>query len=159
LSNGVDRALIVNGVEAVPRAELAPGDRLLDVLRDRLGLTGTKEGCGRGECGACTVLIGGAPVLSCITLASRVRAPVETIEGLAEEATDLAGALADEGGFQCGFCTPGQIVRGVSLLRQGLPPGDGELRRAMAGNVCRCTGYNGIIDALRWAEAKGGAAA
>jgi aerobic-type carbon monoxide dehydrogenase small subunit (CoxS/CutS family) len=152
------RALIVNGVEVSPQSEIGPGERLLDVLRDRLGLTGTKEGCGRGECGACTVLVGGAPVLSCITLADRVRAPVETIEGIGEEASELAGAFADTGGFQCGFCTPGQIVRGVSLLRQGLPATDGELRRAMSGNVCRCTGYNGIIDALRLAEAQRGGA-
>jgi aerobic-type carbon monoxide dehydrogenase small subunit (CoxS/CutS family) len=150
--------LIVNGTEFLEETDVAPGDRLLDVLRDRLGLSGTKEGCGRGECGACTVLVGGVPVLSCITLAARVSGPVETIEGLTEEASDLASAFADTGGFQCGFCTPGQIVRGVSLLRQGLPATDGELRRAMSGNVCRCTGYNGIIDALRLAEAERGGA-
>jgi aerobic-type carbon monoxide dehydrogenase small subunit (CoxS/CutS family) len=148
------RALIVNGVEVADMSEIDPGERLLDVLRDRLGLTGTKEGCGRGECGACTVLVGGTPVLSCITLAGRVREPVETIEGLGEEASALSGAFADTGGFQCGFCTPGQIVRGVSLLRRGLPDTDTELRRAMSGNVCRCTGYNGIIDALRIAESQ-----
>jgi aerobic-type carbon monoxide dehydrogenase small subunit (CoxS/CutS family) len=151
------RVLIVNGVEVAAASEIDPGERLLDVLRERLGLTGTKESCGRGECGACTVLVGGAPVLSCITLAGRVRGPVETIEGIGEEASPLAGALADTGGFQCGFCTPGQIVRGVSLLRRGLPATDGELRRAMSGNVCRCTGYTGIIDALRLAEAERGA--
>ena len=142
----------MNGEEVLAGVEFGPEERLLDVLRDRLGLTGTKEGCGRGECGACTVLIHGAPVLSCITLAARVRGGVETVEGVAENAQDLAGAFADFGGFQCGFCTPGQIVRGEALLRQGLPPDEADLRRAISGNVCRCTGYNGIIDALRRCE-------
>jgi aerobic-type carbon monoxide dehydrogenase small subunit (CoxS/CutS family) len=128
---------------------VSPGERLLDVLRDRLGLKGTKEGCARGECGACTVLVDGRPALSCIMLASRVTGHVETIEGVAEEANSLRAAFADRGAFQCGFCTPGQVVRGVSLLRGGLPADDAALRRAMSGNVCRCTGYVGIIAALR----------
>jgi len=144
--------LFVNGEEVLAGVEFDPDERLLDVLRDRLGLTGTKEGCGRGECGACTVLIHGAPVLSCITLAARVRGHVQTVEGIAEEASDLAAAFADLGGFQCGFCTPGQIVRGQALLQQGLPADDGDLRRAISGNICRCTGYNGIVDALRRTE-------
>ena len=108
--------MLVNGV-SVERAALAPDERLLDVLRDRLRLTGTKEACGRGECGACTVLVDGRPVLSCITLAARVTGSVETIEGLADESRPLREAFAERGAFQCGFCTPGQIVRGVSLLR------------------------------------------
>jgi aerobic-type carbon monoxide dehydrogenase small subunit (CoxS/CutS family) len=128
---------------------VSPGERLLDVLRDRLGLKGTKEGCARGECGACTVLVDGRPALSCIMLASRVTGHIETIEGVAQEADPLRAAFADRGGFQCGFCTPGQVVRGVSLLRDGLPADDAALRRAMSGNVCRCTGYVGIIAALR----------
>ncbi|HEX6209107.1 MAG TPA: (2Fe-2S)-binding protein [Actinomycetota bacterium] len=140
----------VNG--EVRDLELAPSERLLDVLRDRLGLLGSKEGCGRGECGACTVLIDGRPVLSCITLAARVRGPVETVEGVADEAVPLREAFADHGAFQCGFCTPGQIVRGVSLLRGGLPAEEGSLRQLMSGNVCRCTGYAGIVRALRQAE-------
>ena len=144
--------MFVNGEEVLAGVEFDPDERLLDVLRDRLGLTGTKEGCGRGECGACTVLIHGAPVLSCITLAARVRGQVQTVEGIAEEASDLSAAFADLGGFQCGFCTPGQIVRGQALLQQGLPAEDEELRRAMSGNICRCTGYNGIVDALRRTE-------
>jgi aerobic-type carbon monoxide dehydrogenase small subunit (CoxS/CutS family) len=144
--------LVVNGEEVLAGVEFGPDELLLDVLRDRLGLTGTKEGCGRGECGACTVLVQGAPVLSCITLASRVEGQVETVESVAEEAEDLAGAFADLGGFQCGFCTPGQIVRGQALLREGLPAADDDLRRAISGNICRCTGYNGIIDALRRTE-------
>jgi aerobic-type carbon monoxide dehydrogenase small subunit (CoxS/CutS family) len=144
--------MLVNGV-SVERATFAPDERLLDVLRDRLGLTGTKEACGRGECGACTVLIDGRPVLSCIALAARVTGQVETIEGLADESRPLREAFADRGAFQCGFCTPGQIVRGVSLLRAGFPATDAELRRAISGNICRCTGYGAIVEALRDAEA------
>jgi aerobic-type carbon monoxide dehydrogenase small subunit (CoxS/CutS family) len=128
---------------------VSPDERLLDVIRGRLGLKGTKEGCGRGECGACTVLVDGRPTLSCITFASRVTGHVETIEGVADEAESLRAAFADRGAFQCGFCTPGQIVRGVSLLRDGLPADDTALRRAMSGNICRCTGYIGIVAALR----------
>ena len=142
--------MLVNG-EPLHGTDFAPDERLIDVLRAR-GLTGTKEGCGRGECGACTVLIDGRPVLSCITLALRVQGNVETIEGVAEEARPLREAFADHGAFQCGFCTPGQIVRGVSLLRRGLPERDDALRRALAGNICRCTGYAGIVRALREAE-------
>jgi aerobic-type carbon monoxide dehydrogenase small subunit (CoxS/CutS family) len=140
--------LKVNG-QPLEVGGFGPDERLLDVLRERLGLTGAKEGCGRGECGACTVLLDGEPVLACLTLAARVRGEVETVEGLAEEAGALRAAFADHGAFQCGFCTPGQIVRGVSLLRAGLPDDDLELRRAMSGNICRCTGYTGIVDALR----------
>ncbi len=145
--------MIVNGMETEETA-FAADERLLDVLRNRLGLTGTKEGCGRGECGACTVLIDGRAVLSCITLAARVRGRVETIEGVAEEARGLRAAFADHGAFQCGFCTPGQIVRGVAMLRESLPAGDMGLRHALSGNICRCTGYTGIIQALREAEAQ-----
>ena len=128
-----------------------PGDRLLEVLRDRLGLLGSKQACGRGECGACTVLVRGRPVMSCLVLAARAD-DVETIEGMRDEARPLREAFADAGALQCGFCTPGQIVRGVALLRQGLPADDLELRRQMSGNICRCTGYVGIIRALRVAE-------
>jgi len=128
-----------------------PDDRLLDVLRDRLGLLGTKQACGRGECGACTVLVRGRPVMSCLVLAARAGS-VETIEGLRDEARPLREAFADTGAFQCGFCTPGQIVRGVALLRDGLPADDQALRREISGNICRCTGYAGILAALRRAE-------
>ena len=129
---------------------LLPADlRLLDYLRDQCGLVGTKESCGRGECGACTVLIDGKAVLSCITLASRVQGHVETIEGVAEESAELRESFARHGAFQCGFCTPGQIVRATAILRGGCPDTDVELRKAMNGNVCRCTGYNGIIAAIR----------
>lgn len=131
---------------------IEPDDRLLDVLRDRLGLLGTKEACGRGECGACTVLVRGRPVMSCLVLAARAD-EVVTIEGLRDEARALREAFADAGAFQCGFCTPGQIVRGVALLREGLPADDGALRREMSGNLCRCTGYAGILAALRRVDA------
>ena len=141
--------MLVNGTVHVDQDRLAPGTRLIDVLREQLGLTGTKEGCGRGECGACTVLVDGRPVLSCIQLAVRVTGEVETVEGLAEESRPLRQAFARRAAFQCGFCTPGQIVRGTALLRRGLPVTEGELRRALSGNICRCTGYQGIVDALR----------
>lgn len=127
---------------------IEPGDRLLDVLRDHLGLVGAKRACGRGECGSCTVLLRGRPVMACLVLAARAD-QVETIEGLADEARPLRQAFADAGAFQCGFCTPGQIVRGVALLREGLPADERALRQAMSGNLCRCTGYAGIIQALR----------
>lgn len=144
--------MLVNGRTWIDPSEVAPHERLLDVLRDRYELTGTKEACGRGECGACTVLVDGVPVLSCITLAARTVGDVSTVEGVADEATPLRAAFADCGAFQCGFCTPGQIVRGTALLREGLPTDDAELRRQMSGNICRCTGYTGIIEALRRAE-------
>lgn len=142
----------VNGRERSDLESVAPHERLIDVLRERLGLRGTKEGCGRGECGACTVLVDGRPVLSCITLAARIEGEVTTVEGLEDESEPLRAAFADRGALQCGFCTPGQIVRGVSVLREGLPKEDSELRRRMSGNVCRCTGYTGIMQALRDAD-------
>jgi aerobic-type carbon monoxide dehydrogenase small subunit (CoxS/CutS family) len=128
--------------------DVAAGDSLLGVLRDRLRLTGAKEACGRGECGACTVLVDGTPVMSCVTLAMLVRGEVTTIEGLADEARDLREAFADAGAFQCGYCTPGQIVRATALLRQGTPAGEQAVRFEMSGNICRCTGYTQIVDAV-----------
>jgi aerobic-type carbon monoxide dehydrogenase small subunit (CoxS/CutS family) len=138
--------LRVNG-RAVDVA-FAPGETLLRVLRDRLRLTGAKEACGRGECGACTVLLDGVPVMSCMTLAAVVRGEVTTIEGLTEEARDLREAFADRGAFQCGFCTPGQIVRAAALVREPGPPDERTVRTQMSGNVCRCTGYTQIVDAV-----------
>ncbi len=142
--------LRVNGGEV--EVTVPPGTRLLDLLRDRLGLTGVKEACGRGECGACTVLIDGRPVVSCLVLSETVAGEVRTIEGLADEFADLRAAFADSGAFQCGFCTPGQIVRAAALLREEWPtdPGAREafVRQGMSGNICRCTGYTGIVDAV-----------
>ena len=140
------RRLRVNGREA--NVDVAPGDTLLHVLREQLRLTGAKESCGRGECGACTVLLDGQPVMSCVMLASLVRGEVTTIEGIAEEARDLREAFADAGAFQCGFCTPGQIVRAQALLRGPSVPDERSIREGMSGNVCRCTGYTQIVDAV-----------
>jgi aerobic-type carbon monoxide dehydrogenase small subunit (CoxS/CutS family) len=142
----VRKTLAVNGRSA--EVEFAPGDSLLDVLRDRLRLTGAKEACGRGECGACTVLVDGVPVMSCVMLAGLVRGEVTTIEGLAEEARDLREAFADAGAFQCGFCTPGQIVRASALLKDGGGLNERVVRVQMSGNICRCTGYSQIVDAV-----------
>ena len=140
------RRLRVNGRDV--DVELAPGDTLLRVLRERLHLTGAKEACGRGECGACTVLVDGTPVMSCVMLAALVRGEVATIEGLADEARDLREAFADTGAFQCGFCTPGQIVRATALLREGGELDERAVREQMSGNICRCTGYTQIVDAV-----------
>jgi aerobic-type carbon monoxide dehydrogenase small subunit (CoxS/CutS family) len=142
-------SLVVNGDRH--SAEDAHAVTLLAFLRDRLGLTGTKEACGRGECGACTVLIDGAPQLACIKPAVLVNGAVTTIEGLAEDWRDLREAFAEHGGFQCGFCTSGQIVHLAAILSAGLPrdPAEAErhLRYRLAGNICRCTGYVGIVAA------------
>ncbi|HZP95269.1 MAG TPA: (2Fe-2S)-binding protein [Candidatus Limnocylindria bacterium] len=127
---------------------VAPGETLLRVLRDQLRLTGAKESCGRGECGACTVLVDGMPVMSCVMLASLVRGEITTIEGLADEALDLREAFADAGAFQCGFCTPGQIVSASALLREAPSPDERAVRERMSGNICRCTGYTQIVDAV-----------
>ena len=152
----LDHTITVNGTPHC--GSIALGLSLLRFLRDRLGLTGTKEACGSGECGACTVLVGGVPQLACITLCVRVREPVTTIEGLAEEAHGLREAFARRGGFQCGFCTSGQIVHAVAILRSGLPADRDEaetvLRHQLSGNICRCTGYVGIVDAILDAAAR-----
>jgi aerobic-type carbon monoxide dehydrogenase small subunit (CoxS/CutS family) len=133
---------------------VSPDERLLDVIRGRLGLKGTKEGCGRGECGACTVLVDGRPVLACIMLASRVTGHVETIEGVADEAESLRAAFADQGAFQCGFCTPGQIMSLKALLDENPAPSDDEIVRAVSGNLCRCGAYRNIVRAARIAAGR-----
>lgn len=138
--------LVVNGRPWA--GEVPPGEMLLATLRGRLGLTGAKPACERGECGACTVLIAGEPRVSCVTPVVTVDDPVVTVEGLAAETTALRAALADAGGFQCGYCTPGQVVAAAALAR-ALPLPEAEIRRRMAGNVCRCTGYTPIVDAIR----------
>jgi aerobic-type carbon monoxide dehydrogenase small subunit (CoxS/CutS family) len=144
------RRLKVNGV--MQELTAAPGTPLLQVLRDNLGLTGTKEACSRGECGACTVLLDGKPILSCIALVDDTQGDITTIEALADEFADLRAAFADCAGFQCGFCTPGQIVRAAALLREDWPvspeTADAFVRQRMSGNICRCTGYGGIVDAV-----------
>ena len=139
-------SLRING--RAHEVEVRPGDTLLRVLRDKLGLTGSKEACSRGECGACTVLIDGMPIVPCMQLAALVRGEVTTIEGLDEVARDLREAFADKGAFQCGFCTPGQIVRASALVREPGPADERTVRLQMSGNVCRCTGYTQIVDAV-----------
>jgi aerobic-type carbon monoxide dehydrogenase small subunit (CoxS/CutS family) len=140
--------LTVNG-RSTP-AEGDPMDRLLDVLRDRLGLTGTKEGCGEGECGACTVLMDGEPVLSClIPLVQCRNRSIETVEVLAdEERRSFAERLVESGGVQCGACTPGIALAAWALFQKNPSPGIEDVREALAGNICRCTGYEGILRAL-----------
>lgn len=124
--------------------------RLIDVLREQLGLTGTKDGCRLGECGTCTVLIDRRPHLACMILAAKVDQEVLTIEGLPETYSGVKQAFADEGGFQCGFCTPGQIMNAVFLLETRSKHNKDEkwLKEQLSGNICRCTGYAGILRAM-----------
>ena len=138
----------VNGRTA--KVEGAPMERLLDVLRGPLGLTGTKEGCGEGECGACTVLLDGEPVLSCLVpLFQCAGRKVETAEAMATgPQRDLLERFVAAGGVQCGACTPGIVVTACALLEENPAPDRDEARRALAGNLCRCTGYEGILRAL-----------
>jgi aerobic-type carbon monoxide dehydrogenase small subunit (CoxS/CutS family) len=144
--------LSVNGL--VVEIDADPETTLLDVVRGQLGLTGTKLGCGRGECGACTVLARGRPIMACMTLARLQRDPVITVEGLTKEpeAEALRAAFADHGAFQCGFCTSGQLMHAWAILRAGLPHNAGEarafIRHRISGNICRCTGYVGIVNAI-----------
>jgi carbon-monoxide dehydrogenase small subunit len=130
----------------------APADAfLLEVLRDNLALTGAKNGCGMGECGACTVLLDGAAVCSCLVLAIEAQDhEVTTIEGLAKpgELDPVQEAFADAGGVQCGFCTPGMVLAAKALLNENPNPTEAEVRLALSGNLCRCTGYTKIVEAV-----------
>ena len=141
--------LHINGQE---QDVLAPiNHSLLEVLREELDLTGTKHGCELGECGACTVLVDGVPTLSCLTLPIEVQgADIQTVEGLAngQEANPLQVAFAQNGAAQCGYCTPGILMSATALLEKRLEPSEPEVRQALSGNLCRCTGYSKIVDAV-----------
>ena len=142
--------LAVNG----RKHQIAAADHslLVDVLRETLGLTGTKQGCDGGECGACTVLVDGQPRLACITLAVAVEGrEVETIEGLARSGrmSALQQAFHERLGTQCGFCTPGMVMAAEALLRREPHPGEAQIREALSGNLCRCTGYVKIVESVQ----------
>lgn len=140
------------------KVDVDPSMRLLDVIRNELHLTGTKEGCGEGECGACTVLVNGEPYNSCLTPVINVQNKVIlTIEGFREtkEYRVIADAFADMGGSQCGFCTPGMILVSYALLSKNPHPTEEEIRFALSGNLCRCTGYQAIVNAVLKASEKG----
>jgi carbon-monoxide dehydrogenase small subunit len=141
--------LTVNGEEY--HLEVKPNRVLLDVIREDLGLTGTKMGCGLGKCGACTVLLDGRPVHACLILAPQADGKeIMTIEGLADmEPHPLQKAFAEKGAVQCGFCTPGMINAAKALLDKNPQPSEAEIKLAIAGNLCRCTGYNQIVSAIQ----------
>ncbi len=147
--------LRINGVEQ--EVAVRPYDVLLDVLREDLNLVGTKRGCDMGTCGCCAVLRDGRPVLSCLTLAMECTgAEIETVESLSApgELDPIQRHWATEGGSQCGFCTPGFLMTTKALLEENPDPSDDEIRQAISGNVCRCTGYIKILDAIREAAAE-----
>lgn len=146
---------IVNGKSV--SLEVPPDRRLLDILREDLGLTGTKEGCGEGECGACTVLLDRRAVHSCLTVAAQLSGKeVVTIEGLSDcgEMSDLQRAFVEETAIQCGYCTTGMVMSARALLYENPNPTEEEIRIALAGNICRCSGYTQIIRAVKRAAAE-----
>jgi carbon-monoxide dehydrogenase small subunit len=141
--------LTVNGL-AYP-VELEPGTSLLSAVRDAIGLTGSKEGCDDSECGACMMLLDGEPVNSCSYLALQAEGnEITTVEGLADdgELSPLQAAFLEHGGVQCGFCTPGMLVSATALLAANPQPTEDDVRIALSGNLCRCTGYDGIVKAV-----------
>jgi len=145
--------LTVNGT--LYEVEVRPTARLLDVLRDQLGLTGTKEGCAEGECGACTVLVDDRAVASCVMLAVQARGKeIVTVEGLAAdgELDLLQQKFVEYGAVQCGYCTPGMLMSAKALLLENPVPSDQDIRVALAGNLCRCTGYSAIVAAVKAAS-------
>ena len=141
--------LSINDEPYVLAAE--PQQTLLEVLRDSMSLTGTKEGCGTGECGSCTVLLDGKPVLSCLMLAVEcVNLDITTIEGVGsiERMAPIQEALLEKGGVQCGFCTPGMVLATTAMLNRNPKPSEREIKRSLEGHLCRCTGYNKVIEAV-----------
>jgi xanthine dehydrogenase YagT iron-sulfur-binding subunit len=144
--------LRING--AAKTIQVEPRMTLLDVLRDHLDMPGTKKGCDHGTCGACTVWVEGRRILSCLTLAAMVQGrEITTIEGLAQGDTlhPVQQAFVDCDGYQCGFCTPGQIMSGAACIQEGHTHDDGEIREWMSGNICRCAAYPNILDAIKQA--------
>ena len=144
--------LTINGKKR--KVETTTSTRLLDLLRDDLHLTGTKEGCAKGECGACTVIMNGELVASCLVLAPQADgAAITTIEGVGDEKCldPVQEAFIETGAVQCGFCTPGMILAAKKLLDENLHPDEEEIKRGISGNLCRCTGYQKIIDAIKLA--------
>ncbi len=144
--------LIVNSKKR--KIEITPSTRLIDLLRDDLHLTGTKEGCGKGECGACTVIMSGELVASCLVLAPQADgAVITTIEGIgsSDHLDPIQEAFIETGAVQCGFCTPGMILAAKKLLEENSHPDEEEIKRGISGNLCRCTGYQKIFDAVKLA--------
>jgi len=153
----VKATLSVNGIPYP--VDVAPGTSLLVAVRDAVGLTGAKEGCDDSECGACMMLLDGKPVNSCSYLALQAEgSEVTTIEGLAHgtELSPLQTAFLDHGGVQCGFCTPGMLISATALLEANPKPTEDEVRIALSGNLCRCTGYDGIVKAVLSVAGSGG---
>ena len=148
--------LTVNG-EPRTADDVWPGESLMFMLRERLGLPGTKNACEQGECGSCTVLLDGVPACACLVAAPQaIDRDVVTVEGLAtgDELDPVQAAFVEAGAVQCGFCTPGLVVTVADLLRRNPSASDAEVREALAGNLCRCTGYEKILDAVRLAAAR-----
>ncbi|WP_027944403.1 (2Fe-2S)-binding protein [Amycolatopsis taiwanensis] len=144
----MDISLEING--KTEHLSVDPGVTLLDALRERLDITGPKKGCDRGQCGACTVHVGGRTVLSCLTLVATVKQPVTTVEGLStpDRLHPVQQAFVDSDALQCGFCTPGQIMSAVAAVRQGVE----DVREFMSGNICRCAAYPNIVAAVEQAR-------
>ena len=142
--------LQINGAEGV--FEVNPTERLVDTLREKAGMTGTKIGCGIGECGACSVLLDGKVVSACLVLTAQVDgARVDTVEGLskADQLSDLQNAFVQEGAVQCGYCTPGMLMAAEAVLARYQRPTTEQIRKGISGNLCRCTGYTKIVSAIR----------
>ena len=146
--------LIVNGEKR--KVDVEPSDILLDVLRERLGIKSPKIGCGRGDCGACTILLDGKTVRSCLILAIEVDGhEIVTLEGLSRKGpTPLQKSFVKHNAFQCGFCAPGAILSATELLKRNPRPKAGEVREALSGNLCRCTGYEALVEAVLDVKAK-----
>lgn len=145
----IDITLDINGNPRTVKA--APNDTLLEVLRDQLDLTGSKESCGEGVCGSCTVQMDGNPVRSCLTLALEARGSrIRTVEGLADgdHLSDLQESFVNHGAVQCGFCTPGMLMSADAFLAKNPAPDKDDIKKALAGNICRCTGYAKIVEAV-----------